>query len=118
MTETREQMEARHAAEPMTVASEGVTQADRNAAVGILQLSLGNSQERAMMIEAGKLDSDPLVQAFTRHRQSAQSNLIAALRGNHETTLRTHLRMGTFAQFPNAEAAIEAITATLAKHGG
>jgi hypothetical protein len=57
-----------------------VTQADRDAAVGILRLSLSNSDERAMMIAEGSLDLDPVVQAFARHRHTAQSDTLAVMR--------------------------------------
>jgi hypothetical protein len=56
-----------------------VTQADREAAVSILQLSLSNSQERAVMIAAGELDGDPLVQILARHREASTAPLLDAI---------------------------------------
>jgi hypothetical protein len=63
------------------------TAADREAAVGILQLSLSNSQERAMLIAEGKLDGDPLVQAFARHRLSALSDAVDVVRERVDAAL-------------------------------
>lgn len=69
-----------------------VTQADREAAVGILRLSLSNSAERAMLIEDGKLDGDPLVQAFARHRTAAEAASRAEVERLREALTRHNLR--------------------------
>ena len=71
-----------------------VTQADRDAAVGILRLSLSNSDERAMMIAEGSLDLDPVVQAFARHRYTAQSDALAVMREAIDTVVECGFVVG------------------------
>ena len=81
MTETREQMEARHAAEPMTgPGNVAVTQADREAAAKCHEKSCYEIVRiQGVQCRNGYADGDYLVQAFARHRQS-HTDLLAAAR--------------------------------------
>ena len=70
-----------------------VTQADRDAAAW----TSPHNKRWGMLVRAGHLDSDPLVQAFARHRQSERAAIIAWLRshpGDHAKVFADGIERG------------------------
>lgn len=106
----------------MTAPSEGVTQADRDAAAAYWQDSLA-PEEFAEELRQGVYDHDPdsLPRAFARHRQAATAPLLDVIEAA-EKLLRRYRYETPPGHSPHmicheADELLSTLTAALAQHG-